>query len=692
MTLAKLTVPGGIQTDKTDYASGPVWVDGNKVRFQQGFPEPIGGWVKETTFTFTGTASDAIAWQDLSGNNCLAVGSEKKLELVFNDLKFDITPIRATNALSAPFDTTSGSAIVTVTDVGHAADLGDYIVVDSASAVGGITIDGEYVITAVVDGDQYTITHSGNASSTANGGGSPNIVYLLGTGSSVASSGLGWGASKWDVAREGSPSETNAITGITRANPGVVTATSNTLSNGDLVKIIGVSGMTQVNGNTYTVANQATNSFELSGINTSAFTAYTTGGTATTQIGWGTPASAETSGVALEPDLWSFDLWGEDLIATRRGGSTYQWDASVGTATRATIITNAPTTAMLNHVSLPDRHLVLFGAHDGSNNDPLLVRWSDQENNTSWTASATNTAGSQRLDKGTKIMSAIHVRDQTLILTDDSVFGMNFQGPPYTFAFRHLASGCGPISQHCLIELDGVAVWMGCRHFHYFDGTVKTLPSPVRDHVFNNLSSEGALVTYGGKNRGFNEAWWFYATGTNTVPDSYVTFNMVTREWAIGTLDRTVWLDEISWLTSPVAVDGDGNLYYHETGVSADGDDLAVSIESGVFELPAGPNGGSGENLMLIDKFIPDWNATPTGTMVSASPNLTVSFHVRKYPNAPETTKGPFSINAGASTTEKISIRAKGRQMRFGYASSGQATYQLGHARINLIPDGNPGS
>ena len=689
MTLAKLTIPPGFVSDTTDYAAGPVWVDGDKVRFQQGLPEPIGGWIKEVNWTFTGEPSKTVAWVDLSGNTCLVAGTEQKTELIFNDQKYDISPLRATAALSGPFDTVDTDETVTVNDSNHGAVAGDWINVSGAAAGGGITIDGDYQIATLIDADAYTIEHSSAATSTASGtgGASVSIKYLIQTGSVIATKGLGWGAGTWGDPREGSPATvSDTFTGITQADPGVVTAT-NTFTDGQLIKIVDTEGMVELNGNFYTLTSTSGSAFTLSGTNTTGFGAWSANGTARLQLGWGQAGNIATSGVEIEPALWSMDLWGEDLVATRRGGGTYTWDASVGTGTRAALVSNAPATALLCMVSLPDRHLILFGAHDGANEDPLLVRWSDQEDMTEWTASATNTAGSQRLDRGTKIISALQIRDQTLIWTDDSVFGMSFQGPPFTFGFRHLSSGCGPLGQNAVEEYQGMALWAGTKKFHYFDGMVKVLPSPVRDHMFDNMSADGAALTVAGKNRGFEEVWFFYASGTEVSPDKYVAVNFEEKHWIFGSIARTTWLDEESWLTSPVATDSSGNLYYHENGYSDDGADITAFCESGVFESGAftqprtGVMRGSGEEMIQINKFIPD------GTFGNATINLRL--YTRKYPNGTETTKGPYALTA--STTKK-SVRAKGKQVRIAYQSIGAEYWQMGIPRINYKLDGNPGA
>tara|TARA_R110000803_G_scaffold6755_1_gene21761 strand:+ start:824 stop:2839 length:2016 start_codon:yes stop_codon:yes gene_type:complete len=667
---AKLNIPSGVFADRTDYAAGPAWVASEKIRFQQGLPEKLGGWVGEINWSFTGTPSEAIAWRTLSGASCLAVGTDKKLEIIYNDVKYDITPARATATLSGAFATVSGSPTVTVTDVSHGAVDQDYVLFSGVTAVGGITPDGEYTLT-IVDSNSYTITHSSNASSTASGGGaSIATTYLISVGSDTSTTGLGWGSSSWGTSRTGDIEDTATPNAITKANPGVVTtAAAHGFSVGDAIRHSDVVGMTEVNGVRYVIGATtfSTTTYDI-GVDSSAFTTYTSGGTATKLYGWGYSANEDASDVSLEPDLWSLSLYGEDLIATRRNGGMYQWDASTGAGNRAAAITNAPTNAKLSLVNPDVQHVISFG----SDNDPLKVSWASQETTTTWAAAAGNSAGSHILNAGTSIVSAVHTRGQVLIFTDDVVFAMNWQGPPSIFGFRALGSGCAPISQHSVVDQNGIVYWIGNKHFYMFDGAVKILESPVRDHVFDNMDPAATLTTYAGINRKFTEIWWLYAYTGSTVPNRYVAFNYSTGDWHFGTLDRTVFLDEQSWLTNPVAFSSGGSLYYHEEGVDDDASAMTASLESGAFEIPE-----AGESLLLMDRFIPDGSFT--GTL-----NLTI--YSSKYPNQTETSKGPYAIT---SSTEKIALRVRGRQIRFKLESSEIGdTWKYGVPRIRLRTDG----
>ena len=590
MPLVKFPIRGGIIADISEYSAGPAWHDANKVRFQQSQPEPIGGYEAESDYNVLGQPSLAIAWRDFSNNDLMAIGTEKRLNLIKNGTVHDITPVHttSTNVASPPFSVTNESATVTVTDGSYNPSVGDYLVISSAAAVGGITPDGTYEVKTVPSGATYTITHSSNATSTTTGGGaSTDIEYLVPTGSSVPTAGLGWGADTWGAST------------------------------------------------------------------------------------WGTARTE--SNFTVEPVIWSFDLWGEDLIACRRGGKIYEWDASGGVGTRATAVANSPTTNLFAMVSVPDRHLISFGAHDGANSDRLNIRWTDQEDRTTWTASAVNTAGSQRVQYGERIIAAKQTKEQILVWTDDALFAQVFSGPPFTFTFRPLSTGSSPIGQHSVAEQNSLAFWMGAGNFYVFTGREETLPSPVRDKVFNDFNTSIQFLAYAGINRKFNEIWWFYpSSAATTANDKYVAYNWVTKEWFCGSLNRSTWLDTDAWLTSPAAYDEDGVFYFHEKGKNANGSALNWSIESGAIEIPE-----AGEELFFIDKFIPDISQQ-TG-------DVTLTLYYSQYPNAAEANKTATI----SSSTLKVNKRVRGRQLRIKYSSSEVESFaKLGILRGNYQPDG----
>ena len=405
--------------------------------------------------------------------------------------------------------------------------------------------------------------------------------------------------------------------------------------------------------------------------------------------GWGTTRSTSSSDVSLDNSSWNLSLWGEDLLATVRGGAIYYWDTSGGPTNRAALVSSisgaesVPTVARVTTVSFPDRHFIAGGAQEyaGSGNvDNMLVRWSSQEQFEKFAPTSTNTAGDQRLEVGTKIVAMIAAREETIISTDEAVYGMTFVGGDFVFSFRLLATDSGAAGLNTMISVDGDVYWMGKRNFFKYDGIVKELPCPVQYYVFDRMQQNFIEKTTVGHNKAFKEVTWFYVSNdnpagtTNPEPDSFTTFNYAEQAWTIGTLDRTVWSDSFGARKVPFAFDPDGYLYEHETGTSANGAAMDSYIEGSPLEISA-----AGEDLYMVDQVIPD-------VTMSSSTSLSLFMNTRKFPNAPETVKGPFAIT---SSTEKISTRAKGRQISVKFQSTGtQDDWTLGDFRVNSRKDG----
>lgn len=631
MTLTLLQFKPGIVKDITQYSAGkngPYWIDGDNVRFRNGYATKIGGWIKEKfygldasdTAVYTGDGVELVGvarllnfWRAITnGEDYLAIGTHNHLFILENSALFDITPLRATatNIDNNPFATTDGSTTVVVTDTSHGASNGDYVRFKQATATGGITADTlnryyGYQLT-FIDANSYSIVVPSAATSTTSGGGSGvDAEYLIGNaaglGTQTSTPGLGWGAGGWGV------------------------------------------------------------------------------GT------WGTPRDVSTSDVVLENTQWSLNVWGEDLIALVRGAALYFWDTSGGPSSRAVLISglggasNVPTSSRVSTVSVPDRHLVCGGTNPlgGSAIDLMLVRWSDQEDFTNWTPSATNTAGDQRLEVGTKIVAMTPTRDETFISTDEAVYGMNFVGPPFTFSFRLVGTNCGSLGQNTMINVEGNVYWMGKSNFFIYNGSVTEIPCSVKYFVFNRLQRDHVDKSFAANNKEFNEVTWFYVSTSNTdtsgnpEPDSYVTYNYEVPSWSIGTLDRTCWFDSFGFRRKPFAFDANGVLYNHEEGSDANGEVLSAHVETSPLEL------GNGNELMLIDKIIPD---------VTLEGNLNLEINSKKYPNGSATSKGPFTIS---STSTKVSMRARGRQMTMKMSSNQLGdSWSLGDFRVNTRQDG----
>ena len=309
----------------------------------------------------------------------------------------------------------------------------------------------------------------------------------------------------------------------------------------------------------------------------------------------------------------------------------------------------------------------------------MLVRFSDQEDFTNFTPTSTNTSGDQRLEVGNKIVSIVPSKSETIINTDEACYGMTFVGPPFTFSFRLLAVNCGAVAKNGSISIDGSVYWIGKSNFFIYNGAVQELPCTVQYYVFDRIQTRYIDKTYVGQNKKFNEITWFYVSNENSAgtmnpePDSYVTYNYAENVWTVGSLDRNVWLDAQGFRNVPFAFDADGRLYEHESGNSNNGSAMNCFIESGELEIDE-----TGNRTFLIDKIVPD-------ATLSEDTNLFVEFKCRKYPNGTEITKGPFTVT---STTQKVSTRAKGRQISFRYSSTGvNDDWSLGDFRINTTED-----
>ena len=409
---------------------------------------------------------------------------------------------------------------------------------------------------------------------------------------------------------------------------------------------------------------------------------------------WGTPRPAST-GLSLLARVWQFDNFGENLILQQVDGGIYEWAPSSGLGTRATAIAGAPTKSKYALVSTPDRHLVCFGTEstlgDPTSQDPMFVRFSSQENINDFVATATNTAGGQRLTDGNEIISALRSRGQILIWTDTSIHGQQFLGPPYTFGFQQLGANCGIIAPHAAADVNGVAYWMSKDAFFVFDGTVKKIPCTVQDYVFEDLNIAQATAVNVGINTQFNEVTWYYPSLSSDYVNRFVTYNYMENVWSVGTMARTAWTD-IGTFEKPLATEydpadneatittiygltaGRSHLYNQEDGVDANGVAIEAYIYSGYFDI------GDGDQMLLMQKFIPDFKRQ-VGELI-------VRLLLRPYPQAAAVASSldPYPISPG---TQFVSTRARGRQIQLRIESDELGGWwRYGTLRVDVQPDG----
>jgi hypothetical protein len=409
---------------------------------------------------------------------------------------------------------------------------------------------------------------------------------------------------------------------------------------------------------------------------------------------WGT-ARPPSASIALFSSVWQFDTFGENLIMQLVDGGIYEWLPSTGIGVRATAISGAPTKSKYALVSTPDRHLICFGTESTigtpSSQDPMFVRFSNQEDINTFVATATNTAGGQRLTDGNFIVSALRSRGQILIWTDTALHGMQYLGPPYTFGFQQLGANCGLIGPHASADVNGVAYWMAKDAFFVFDGTVKKLPCTVQDYVFKDLNFTQAQKVHVGINTQFNEVTWWYCTADNDYIDRFVTYNYLEQVWSVGTMPRTAWAD-LGTYSNPLATTfdpdstaatistingltaGRSRIFNQENGANGDGQPILAYVKSGYFDI------GDGDQVLFMKRFIPDFK--------NQEGNLTVRLLLRLYPQAPATPSSldPYIIEP---STQKVDTRARGRQVALQIESSDIDTrWRFGTMRVDIQPDG----
>jgi hypothetical protein len=415
---------------------------------------------------------------------------------------------------------------------------------------------------------------------------------------------------------------------------------------------------------------------------------------------WGTTRAglAAPNSVQLDSGKWSLDNWGEDVLAQQLNGSLYYWDTSASTSTvqraNRTAVSGAPTSSRFVLVSGTDRHIICFGTETTigtpSTRDDMFLRWSDQENPSTWAITATNTAGSQRLTDGSKLVTAKRSRGAVLIWSDTALYQMSLIGAPFTFGFQQLGSACGCIGQHAAVESNGRSFWMGIDSFFTFDGSVQKIPCSVEDYVFKDIDQASQKDTFAGLNTEFNEVTWFYCSNGSNVIDRSVTYNYQEKVWSVGSLSRSSWADKgvygfpyaldynstdttatISTITGLTA--GRSYMYAQENGNDADGSALSSHITSGDFVIPQ-----AGERLMSIKRFIPDFK--------NQKGNVNIELNFKLYPASNSVTNGPYTIT---TSTNKIDTRARGRQASLKISSSAiDTTWRYGTYRAEIQQDG----
>ena len=478
----------------------------------------------------------------------------------------------------------------------------------------------------------------------------------------------------------------NVFGDLTRADDGTTVATS---SSGDAVTFVGLmligSELIQYTGkSTHTI-----NAGVVRGARGTSAASHSDGATvkeANDFVGWGS-SSSTSANTGSNIRLFSQDNWGEDLLFNVFDGTPYYWDKTLGLGSRATDLASqpnasgAPTITRRIMVSGSDRHVVCFGCNplDETDQDLLMVRWSDQENPADWTPTATNTAGSQRISSGSEIISAQKTRQEMLIWTDTALHAMRFTGPPFTFGFSMLANNVSIIGPNAVTTVGDKVFWMDRENFYVYTGRVQVIPCTLLRYVFDDINLEQSFKCFAASNKMFDEVFWFYPSADSTEIDRYVKFNFTENTWDLGTLSRTAWVDYgVHDNPRACGISNETNfVYIHETGDDNDGSAMTSFIESADFDL------GDGEQFMFVSRLIPDIDITSTSAAASVD-------YVLKTRNFPGDSLATNSTNAVTSSTQQAFLRSRSRQAALRIESSTtDITWTLGDLRLDIRPDGS---
>jgi hypothetical protein len=637
MPLSKLQFKPGVNREITAYSNEGGWFDIDNVRFQKGYPEKIGGWQKRSSNSFLGTCRALHPWVSLNRDQYVGVGTHLKYYIDEGGFFNDVTPLRTTTSAGAiTFAATNGSSELTVSHTNHGAVVNDFVTYSGAASLGGLVtaavLNQEYYITEVIDTASYKIK--------ARAAGTPIS----------------------DITYEG------------QLNPSLVAANGSDTGNG---------------GGSVVGAYQINTGLDI-GVSGAGWGAGTwSRGT------WGSASSESIVTNTLR--LWSHDNFGEDLIMNVRDGGIYYWDETNTLSTRGVDITtlagsnSAPTVAKQILVSDRDRHVIAFGCDteaDPGVQDPLAIRFSNQESLTDWETRSDNTAGELRLGSGSEIVTALETRQQILVFTDTTLYSMQFLGPPFTFGVNSLSENITIAGPNAAIAVDDNVFWMGRAEFYVYSGAVQRLPCMVRDFVFSDINEEQLDKINAALNTEHSEIWWYYPSENSSEVNRYVVYNYLEKVWYYGSFGRTAWIDR-GIFDFPFAANADGYIYEHEIGFDDGTTNPTTPINAFIQSSPI--DIGDGEQFMLVRKMIPDVDFKNSTAIL---PDVNITLDVK---NVPDGTYSNSQTDAFVKTqaaplnarTEKLFFRLRGRQMRFKISSDDLGvTWRLGSPRLELRPDG----
>jgi hypothetical protein len=689
MPLQKILFKPGVNKENTRYTTEGGWYEADKIRFRQGNPEVIGGWQRISSNTYNGVCRSLWNWVTLGFLNLIGVGTNTKFYIQNGGAYYDITPIRTTTTLGTDPFTGNGTTTVTVTAASHGATTGSFVTFSGVTGAYEAVLEAEFQIT-VVNANSYTITTSSVVAAGATGGSAVSAAYQVNAGPAYAVPLTGWGAGAWGASTwgVGGTSSTNLqlwnqinygedlVFGPRGGGLYYWDATGGLTSRGVLLNSLG-----------------GTVSFTNASPTVVTSTVLYNEGAALQFSGGSLP-----TGVSAATTYYVFQVNGLTFNLLDNAGNEVNTSSS-GTGA-VSLIVDVP--VVQNNLTVSDisRFIIVFGTNDygSSTIDPMLIRWSAQDDPYNWTPDPTNQAGFTRLSHGSEIVTTVQTRQEIVVFTDSSVYSLQYLGPPYVWAAQLLGDNISIISPNAAVIASGIVYWMGVDKFYMYDGRVQTLNCDLRRFVFQDLNLEQTAQVFSGTNEGFNEVWWFYPSSGSNLIDRYVIYNYTEKIWYYGTMARSAWLDS-GLRDYPLAAVYDstantGNLVNHEQGLDNNetGTTAAINayISSSEFDI------GDGHNFGFVWRVLPDLTFedsvnSPTGAVPSV--DMTLYGLANSGSGVTSTASQPVAKSSTYVITEQftgmIFTRMRGRQMIFKIASNQIGTaWQLGAPRIDIRPDG----
>ena len=690
--IQKITFKPGINRENTRFFNEGGWYEADKVRFRQGSPEKIGGWTQYSSSTFLGVCRTLWNWITLTSQNIVAVGTNLKFYLTIGDQYYDITPIRLVQTLTNPFTASAGSSTISVTASNHGALVNDFVTFSGATGLGGNITAGvlnqTYQVVNVISTSVFTFKATATANSTdaagSPGGGTVTASYQVNTGPAIQTPFNGWGAGNWGYGTWGTGAAVKNNLQIWNAynfgqnllfgprGGGIYYWTAPTLTNP------GVALNTTGGTVTITIASPAVITSSVNLPNNSSIQLGTTG--------------ALPSGLSTNTTYYVINVSGTTFnLSLTQGGAAINTTGTQSGTQSISLLGDVPLFQNALTVSDASNFVLVFGTNalGTSTIDPMLIRWSDQQNPLVWYPDVTNQAGDVRLSHGSQIVTYIQTRQEIVVLTDQAVYSLQYLGPPYVWGTQLLSENTSIIGPNAAVLASGVVYWMGVDKFYMYDGRVQTLNCDLRRFIFQNINQYQNQQVYCSTVEGFNEVWWFYVSGSGTQINSYVVYNYLEKTWYYGTMGRTAWLDT-TLQSYPIGATYNGYLVNQESGLDDNETGTPAPIDayiaSSEFDI------GDGDHFAFISKILPDLTFE-NSTATNPTTTMTIESLINSGSGVGQTSINPVysvDINGNPETfTGYVYTRIRGRQFIFKMESNQVGTtWQLGAPRFEIRPDG----